>query len=133
LAPRRITKELRNIGNHPLKDAWNDYLIPKVFALLESMEVKWTSMEALRMGIAEVWDAPTIVWIGVMPGSLSGADGVVVASKCRELLVENGITGVDVEIREPVVTCSESALDTSSESSNKSRKKKKGRKAKTHN
>jgi hypothetical protein len=32
------------------------------------------------MGIAEVWGA---VWIGVMPGSLSGADGVVVASKCR--------------------------------------------------
>lgn len=37
-----------------------------------------------------------------MPGSLSGDDGVVVASKCRELLAEHGIT--DVEIRESVVT-----------------------------
>ena len=38
-----------------------------------------------------------------MPASLSGADGVIVASKCRELLVENGITDVDVEIRESIV------------------------------
>lgn len=44
-----------------------------------------------------------IVWIGVMPGSLSGADGVVVASKCREFLVENDITDVEVEIHESVV------------------------------
>ena len=37
-------KELRGIGNHPLMDAWDDHLAPKVFALLdlESMEVEWT-------------------------------------------------------------------------------------------
>ena len=56
------------------------------------MRVEWTSIDALRIGIAEVWDAPVIVWIGVIPVSLSGADGVVVASKCRELLVEPAAT-----------------------------------------
>ena len=27
-------KELRGIGNHPLKDAWDDHLAPKVFCLV---------------------------------------------------------------------------------------------------
>ena len=56
------------------------------------MEVEWTSIDALRMGIAEVWDDPVIVWIGVIHVSLSGADGVVEASKCRKLLVEPAAT-----------------------------------------
>ena len=49
-------KELRPIGNHPVKEAWNDHLAPKVAALLESTEVQWTTIDALRMGIAEVHD-----------------------------------------------------------------------------
>ncbi|KAF8325423.1 uncharacterized protein EI90DRAFT_3019067 [Cantharellus anzutake] len=44
------------------------------------------------------------IWIGVVPASLSGNDGVVVVSKCRELLEEYNIADVDVEIRESVVT-----------------------------
>jgi hypothetical protein len=39
-----------------------------------------------------------------MPASLSGHDGVVVAFKCRELLVEYDIADVNVEIRESVVS-----------------------------
>lgn len=39
-----------------------------------------------------------------MPASLSGHDGVVVAFKCRELLLEYDIADVDVEIRESVVS-----------------------------
>jgi hypothetical protein len=40
----------------------------------------------------------------VIPASLSGNDGVAVASRCRKLLVEHNITDIDVEICEPVVT-----------------------------
>jgi hypothetical protein len=39
-----------------------------------------------------------------MPASLSGGYGVVVASKCQELLVECDIGDVNVEITKSVVT-----------------------------
>jgi hypothetical protein len=69
------------------------------------MEVKWTSVDVVRIGNAEegMQFAPVILWIGVEPASLSGRDGVAVAFKCREILVEHDITDVDVEIRESVV------------------------------
>jgi hypothetical protein len=99
-------KELRAVGNHALKDVWEDSLALELHALLKSMKVKWTSTDVVRIGYAGEYPAPVILWIGVMPASLSGDDGVVVASKCRELLEKNNITDVDVEIRESVVTLS---------------------------
>jgi hypothetical protein len=66
------------------------------------MKVKWTSTDVVRIGNTGEFSAPVILWIRVMPASLSGHDGVIVASKCRELLVEYEIADVDVEIRESV-------------------------------
>jgi hypothetical protein len=102
--PPRPVKELGTVGNHAIKEAW-ETLYHKVLALLDEMEVKWISVDIVRIGNAEedMHFAPVILWIGVMPASLSGRDGVVVASKCREILVEHGITDVDVEIRESVI------------------------------
>ncbi|KAJ7439344.1 hypothetical protein FB451DRAFT_1302210 [Mycena latifolia] len=100
----RKLKELRAVGNHPLKEVWEGNLALRVHALLDSMEVKWTSTDVIRIGGTGESSVPVILWIGVMPTSLSGADGVVVASKCRELLIDHGIADVDVEIRESVVT-----------------------------
>ncbi|KIY45506.1 hypothetical protein FISHEDRAFT_76683 [Fistulina hepatica ATCC 64428] len=79
-AYRRV-KELRPVGNHALKlqEAWEGNLPPKLFALLDSMKVKWTSTDIVRIGNAGESFAPVILWIGVMPASLSGDDGVVVA------------------------------------------------------
>ncbi|KZT04518.1 uncharacterized protein LAESUDRAFT_298724 [Laetiporus sulphureus 93-53] len=100
----RKLKELGPVGNHPLCEVWGDGLALKVHDLLDTMKVKWTSIDVVRIKDVEESFAPVILWIGVLPASLSGEDGVVVASKCRELLVESGITDVDVEIRESVVT-----------------------------
>jgi hypothetical protein len=102
----RKLKELRVVGNHALKDVWEDNLALKLHALLDSMKAKWTSTDVVRIGNTGESSAPVILWIGVMPASLSGHDGVVVAFKCRELLVEYDIFDVDVEIRESVVTLS---------------------------
>lgn len=74
--------------------------------LLCELKVEWTSIDVLRMGIADEYyylPAPGMVWIGVTPGTLSGKDGVVVAYKCRGLLRDAKITDVEVEIRESVV------------------------------
>ncbi|PBK62891.1 hypothetical protein ARMSODRAFT_841116, partial [Armillaria solidipes] len=98
-------KELRPVGNHAhaFQEAWEGNLALKLHALLDSMKVKCTSTDVVRIGNAGESSAPVTLWIGVMPASLSGDDGVVVASKCRELLVESNITDIDVEIRESVV------------------------------
>ncbi|KAG8906990.1 hypothetical protein FRB99_005632, partial [Tulasnella sp. 403] len=100
----RKIKELRPVGNHPLKKVWEGNLALKLHALLDSMNVKWTSTDVVRTRIVGKSSAPVIVWIGVMPASLCGTDGVVVASKCQELLREYNIADVDIEIRESVVT-----------------------------
>jgi hypothetical protein len=100
----RKVKELCVVGNHTLKEVWEDNLAFTLHALLDSMKVKWTSTDVVRIGNAGESSAPIILWIGVMPASLSGNDGVIVASKCRELLVEHEIADVDVEIRESVVS-----------------------------
>ncbi|CAA7263668.1 unnamed protein product [Cyclocybe aegerita] len=99
-----VRKDLRVVGNHLIQDVWEDNLALKVMDLLDSMKVKWTSLDVVRIGIVEEDFAPVILWIGVIPTSLSGEDGVVAAYKCHELLVESNITDVDVEIRESVVT-----------------------------
>jgi hypothetical protein len=100
----RKIRELRAVGDHALTKVWEDNLALKVHALLDEMEVKWTSTDVVRIGTIRESSAPVVLWIGVMPASLSGDDGVVVASRCREILVEYDIADVDVEIRESVVT-----------------------------
>ncbi|SJL07900.1 uncharacterized protein ARMOST_11257 [Armillaria ostoyae] len=100
----RKLKELRVVGNHALEEVWEGNLAPELHVLLDSMEVKWTSTDVVRIGNAKESSAPVILWIGVMPASLSDNDGVDVASRCRELLVKFDIADVDVEIRESVVT-----------------------------
>ncbi|KAG8947964.1 hypothetical protein FRC04_010161 [Tulasnella sp. 424] len=100
----RKIKELHTVGNHALKEVWEGNLALKLHTLLDSMKVKWTSTDVVRIRNTKEPSGPVILWIGVMPASLSGNDGVVVASKCQELLVECNITDVNVEIRESVVT-----------------------------
>ena len=94
------------VGNHAIAHVWEDKLAPKVHTLLKSMEVKWTSIDILPIGYDDgqyPGPYPVVVWIGVVPASLSGADGVVVAHLCRQILEEYHITDVDVEIRESAI------------------------------
>ena len=115
--PKR--RDLRPVGNHALKEVWEGNLALRIHALLDSMNVKWTSTDVVRIGKAEESTVPVILWIGVIPASLSGDDGVIVAFECRKLLEEIDITDVDVEIRESVVTRSAGPkLLTSAYSSN---------------
>lgn len=100
-------KELRAVGKHVLEEVWEDNLAFKLHALLDLMDVKWTSTDVVRIGKTGSSSAPVILWIGVMPGS--GREGVVAAFKCRELLTEYSIADVEVEIRESIVTRSPAA------------------------
>ncbi len=44
----RQPKELRPVGKHAITEVWKD-LGPKVFSLLDSMKVKWTSIDVIRI------------------------------------------------------------------------------------
>ena len=90
-------KELRPVGNHAIKEIWEGSFSLK---LLDSVKVQWTSIDLVRIGNIEETFAPVVVWIGVRPASLSGYDGLDMASKCKKLLLEHDIADVDVEIRE---------------------------------
>ncbi|KAG9079472.1 hypothetical protein FRC06_007706, partial [Ceratobasidium sp. 370] len=55
-------KELHPVGNHALREVWGNKLAPKIQDLLDSMKVKWTSLDILRIGYAGEDFAP-ILWI----------------------------------------------------------------------
>ena len=92
--------------SHALCMVWEeeDGLSDKICSLLESSKVKYTSVDIVRVGPAEAFSNPVILWISVTPGTLSRDDGLVAANKCKELLGEYDVTDVDVEIRESVPT-----------------------------
>ena len=46
----RKLKELRVVGNHAINEVWEDNLALKLRALLDSMKVKWTSTDVVRIG-----------------------------------------------------------------------------------
>ncbi|KAK7030280.1 hypothetical protein VNI00_014297 [Paramarasmius palmivorus] len=96
-------KELRPVGDHPLKEVWEDNLARKVYTYLDSKKVQWTSIDVVRIGEVEDPIPPVILWIGIKPASLSGYEGLYVAFKCKEFLIEHRITDVEVEIRESEV------------------------------
>ena len=101
----RPRKGLGPVGYHPIGFIWENGLADKLIAILDSLDVKFTSLDLVRIRTGDDYEAPApvVLWIGVMPGSLSGEHGVVVVSKCLGLLGEHDITDVEVEIRESVV------------------------------
>ena len=97
-------KELKTVGDHPLKSVWEDDLALQIHDILKSEGIQWTSTDVARIGFVGESIAPVVIWIGVKPNTLSGKDGLVVATKCKELLTARNILDVEVEIRESVVT-----------------------------
>jgi hypothetical protein len=86
-------KEISVVGEHAIAQVWEDNLALKLHAILNSKEVKWTSTDVVRIGIVGE-PAPVILWIGVLPNSLSSDDGIAVARECKNLLEDFKITDV---------------------------------------
>lgn len=100
-----VYQELRVVGTHPISSVWENDLALKLHHVLDKMNVKWTSTDVVRIGDAGEPEDRVIVWIGVVPASLSGEDGCRVAFECRNIIAEEyEIADVEVEIRESVVT-----------------------------
>lgn len=103
-----IVRELSPLGDHPMQHQWEgtDGLNRRVLDLLDELNVRWTSIDPVRFRWEERYEVSSqaVVWIGVVPGSLSSEDGVVAVLKCKKLLEERGVADAEVEIRESVVT-----------------------------
>ncbi|RPB00457.1 hypothetical protein L873DRAFT_1827625 [Choiromyces venosus 120613-1] len=76
-------KEIRTVGNHPLKVVWEDNLACRIHDILKSKGVEWTSTDVAR--------------IGFVGESVTPVHGLTIAKECKQLLVAN-------KIRESVVT-----------------------------
>ncbi|KAN0135417.1 hypothetical protein V8E53_006696 [Lactarius tabidus] len=98
-----LPKESSPLGLHPLQEIWEATVGPAMIDYLDSKGVKCTSLDPVRMGYAGECSPPAIVWIGVLPGSLSAEDGVEVATHCKSILSASNINDVHVDIRESEV------------------------------
>jgi hypothetical protein len=133
--------ELRPCNHKALNEALENDLPEQLFGLLDELKIKWTSVDIVRIARTEdAWHAPVILWLGVMPESLSGEKGVELAVKCKKLLLERGISDVDCEIREskvwPQITAETEAPQTRKTRSRKKEciaERKAARRLKAHN
>jgi hypothetical protein len=76
----------------------------KVCNLLDVQKVLWTSIDVVRfrMGKDLADLGPVVLWIGVLPDTLTGEDGYHSANGLLELLQRHSIIDIDIEYRESV-------------------------------
>jgi hypothetical protein len=103
-----VRKEMRLVFDHPIAAAW-DELSPQVCDYLDYINIKWTSIDVVRFADVEKDPGPPVIWIGVMPASLSLEDAEAAAIGIEGLFAKfalTGVLGVGVEIafRESVFT-----------------------------
>ncbi|KAK0497707.1 hypothetical protein EDD18DRAFT_1009582, partial [Armillaria luteobubalina] len=93
--PEDLEAWLSSDVNHKLNTDWEDNVALKVHACLDGLEVEWTSTDVVHIG--EVGESSAL-WIGVIPKSLTGQVANIAAFGCFDVLIESGVTDVDVEI-----------------------------------
>ncbi|KAK4688739.1 hypothetical protein P7C73_g1370, partial [Tremellales sp. Uapishka_1] len=104
--PRQLwgmpAKFLFPIGDHDLALNWTTVALDiSVFLASPGTDIQWTTIDLCRIGFDS--DEPTpIVWIGVVPGTLSMADGNTAALRIKGTLGK--YPDVEVELRESLYT-----------------------------
>lgn len=103
----RQRKELRPVFHHKIDVVW-EQLSPKVCQLLDSERLLWTSIDVVRFKVGEGPVGPVVLWIGVVPETLSSEDARISANGCLRLIQQFGIDDVEVEFRGSIYTRSAS-------------------------
>ena len=99
-----VPKTIHTAGQHKIQSLWEEVIAPGIHAIMEADGVNWTSTDVLRIGYTTEAVAPLIIWIGVIPNTLSREDGHTIALRCKNVLITHKIDDVEVEIRESIVT-----------------------------
>ncbi|KAF8327470.1 uncharacterized protein EI90DRAFT_3224556 [Cantharellus anzutake] len=97
----RELKELKPVFNHGIVNVWG-VLGPKVCDCLDSQQVTWTSVDVVRFAKVGETPGPVVLWIGVMPQSLSGEGAHIAAVGCLQLLESSQLTDVGPKLLKSV-------------------------------
>ncbi|KAG9086388.1 hypothetical protein FRC06_003116 [Ceratobasidium sp. 370] len=66
-----VVKELKPVGPHNLDCVWEPVVASTIKVYLMSQQVAWMSLDPVCIGYTGGWSFPVIIWVGVVPGSLS--------------------------------------------------------------
>ncbi|ROT42951.1 hypothetical protein SODALDRAFT_347798 [Sodiomyces alkalinus F11] len=113
-------KYLSSVEDHPIVELWKEdqplpHLIMKALASLP-----WVAIDVLRVGVFHFDNTiPVVMLVTVEPGETRWAIADLIATNCKNILTQFGITDVEVEIKESSYCCSTlSDSDTSDNVSN---------------
>jgi hypothetical protein len=93
-------KVLKNIGDHPIVDQYNDNVIKDIINVLG--DLPWNAIDVLRIGydFEDPTKYPVILWVSVQPGSTTWDKGYQYAIECTVVLRKYNIPDVECEIKE---------------------------------
>jgi len=95
LPHHHVPKEARLVCTHAISSVRHE-LGEKIYKFLDSIGLKWTSIDPVRFAEAEKEPGPLFLWVGVLPGTLSPDHVKGAAVRCKELLMEYAITDVEI-------------------------------------
>ena len=95
-----IRKVLKNVGNHPIVDQYNDNVIEDIINVLG--DLPWNAIDVLRIGYQseDPTKYPVILCVSVQPGSTTWDKCYQCAISCTAVLRKYNIPDVECEIKE---------------------------------
>ena len=109
----RLLKHLYPVYDRKFGNKWKDICL-KVRDLLDKQHVCFSTIDLVRFRTVPDQQkpaviSPAVIWVGVLPDSLTGKDAFNSANTILALLKDEGIAAVDVEFRESVFSRSAGA------------------------
>ncbi|KAF8995984.1 hypothetical protein BDQ17DRAFT_1429957 [Cyathus striatus] len=101
----RVPKTIRPVFDDKLAAVWED-TGTCIYNYLDSIAVKWTTIDVVRFAEPlrylnfEESVGPVVLWIGVIPKSLSHELAQEAAHTCKNILMSFDIDGVEIAFRE---------------------------------
>jgi uncharacterized protein YozE (UPF0346 family) len=88
--------------DHPLHAIWSSDIAPKIRDILDKLTTGQICLDVVRIcdQEEEIETAVMVIWIGVLPDSLSEEEGIEVVEECKGVLDERGLEDVNIGIRE---------------------------------
>ena len=100
---QRVLREARPICKHPIQAVWCT-LGEQVYKFLDSLEVKWSTIDPIRFAEEKGKAGPLHLWVGVEPKSLSLEGAKAAAIGCKRILANAQFPDVEIAFRESVFT-----------------------------
>jgi hypothetical protein len=94
-----VLREARPICKHPIQKVWFT-LGTQIYQFLDSLEVKWSTIDPVRFAEEGKDAGPLHLWVGVTPRSLSFDNAKAAATGCKKILADANLPDVEIAFRE---------------------------------